>query len=108
MPSSRNYRLVKALRDKLGLEGLAALEVEAVKTRSVPPRLLDRLTNEHNLSPRQREIMVLVVSGFTRQEIADELGIGSETVKRHLQQAYLKLGVHNKIEAINAFIEDEA
>lgn len=108
MPSSRNYRIVKALSEKLGLEGLAALEVEAVRTRPVPERLLARLTKEDKLTPRQREVMVLVASGYTQKEIGEELGIGSETVKRHLRDVYLKLGVHNKVEAINAFLEDEA
>lgn len=52
--------------------------------------------------------MVLLASGFSRQEIADELDISLGTVKQHLKRVYLIFGVHNSIEAINAFLEEEA
>ena len=100
--------VIKALAEKLGLEGLATLQVEAVRHRPVPLRLLARLTQPDHLSPRQRQCMVLLASGFTRQEIADELGVSLETVKTTIKWTYLKLDVHNKVDAINAFLEWEA
>lgn len=101
--------LILALRDEFGLEKLAQIEVEAVRQRPVPRRLLARLALEEvggpQLTPRQRECMVLLTSGLTRKEIAAELGVGPETVKTHLRHAYAKLGVRRKVDAINAFLE---
>lgn len=85
------------------------MEMEAVRTRPVPPRLVARLALAHvlgpNLTPRQREVMVLLTSGLTRREIAEELGVSTETVKNHLSHIYLQLNVRNRVEAINAFLE---
>lgn len=105
---SNRAAVIKALAEKLGLEGLATLQVEAVRHRPVPPRLLARLTKPDPLTPRERECMVLLASGFKRQEIADELGIGVESVRTTVKRAYLKLGAHNTVEAVNAFLEWEA
>jgi DNA-binding NarL/FixJ family response regulator len=117
LPSPR-YHIVKAMALELGLEKLAELEVEAVRERPVPARLLAALTRGDGtirgtktgdlLTPREREVMVLLASGLKREEIADELGVGYETVKHHLKSIYRKLNVRNRVEAINAFIEEEA
>lgn len=99
---------IKALAEQLGLEGLAQIEVAAVRHRAVPPRLLRRLAEPDPLSPRERQVLVLLASGYSRPEIAEELGVTAHTVKSHLKRAYLKLGARNQIEAINAFVEWEA
>jgi DNA-binding CsgD family transcriptional regulator len=52
--------------------------------------------------------MVLLVTGASRQEIADELGVSYETVKAHLRSAYRRLGVHDRVDAINAFLDEAA
>jgi DNA-binding NarL/FixJ family response regulator len=101
--------LIKALYVELGEARLAELEAQTVLHRPVPQRLMVRLLKEEivgtNLTPRQREVMVLLTSGFSRQEIADEMGITLETVKSHLKHAYSKLGVRGQIDAINTFLE---
>jgi len=111
MRAGSRLPLVKALADQLGLEQLAHIEAAAVRHRAVPPRLMARLirdeTDQH-ITPRQRQILVLLCSGFRRQEIADELGITVETVKSHISHAYQVTGAHNQIQLINAFLEDEA
>ena len=56
-----------------------------------------------NLTERQREIMLLVVSGRTNKEIAIELGVGLDTVKHHLASIYTKLDVPNRAAAAVAF-----
>lgn len=50
------------------------------------------------LSPREREIVGLVVGGARNQEIATELGISPGTVKVHLHRIYEKLGLRNRTE----------
>lgn len=51
------------------------------------------------LSDRESEVLALVASGCSNQEIADELGIAYNTVKNHLRSILAKLGVSNRTEA---------
>lgn len=53
------------------------------------------------LTRRQFDVVRLAAAGMTNAEIARELGIGPESVKTHLSVAYKKLGVRNRIEAVN-------
>lgn len=52
------------------------------------------------LTDRQREILQLVVDGSHSNQIATELGIAEDTVKRHLSNIYDKLGARNRYDAI--------
>ena len=51
------------------------------------------------LSQRETEILGYVASGATNQEIADALTLSKATIARHLANLYVKLGVHNRVEA---------
>jgi DNA-binding NarL/FixJ family response regulator len=53
------------------------------------------------LSPREREVIQLVAAGSTNQEIAEHLGVGSETVKTLLARTFAKLGVRRRAEAVS-------
>jgi DNA-binding NarL/FixJ family response regulator len=54
------------------------------------------------LSPREREVVLLLTTGATNREISEQLGIGPETVKTLLTRSYGKLGVSRRAEAIAA------
>lgn len=106
---SERLGLILSLRDRLGLSRLTEFEERAILERPVPERLLRRLSEpDEPLTPREREVMVLLASGYTRREIAFELGLSENTVKTHLNLAYARLGARNNVEAINAFIERAA
>jgi DNA-binding NarL/FixJ family response regulator len=49
------------------------------------------------LTPREREIVVLVAQGLTGREIARELTISAKTVERHLTNVRAKLGVRDRV-----------
>lgn len=55
------------------------------------------------LSSREREVLELLSKGLLYKEIAEQLGVTHETVKKHLKNIYQKLHVQNKIEAVNKF-----
>lgn len=55
------------------------------------------------LSEREKEVLQLLSKGLLYKEIAEQLFISSETVKKHLKNIYQKLHVQNKVEAINKF-----
>ena len=52
------------------------------------------------LSERENEILRLVAQGLTNQAIADRLVISLTTVKTHMGNIFLKLGVKNRTQAI--------
>jgi len=51
------------------------------------------------VSPRQREIMVLVATGLSDKEIAARLQVSPHTVRTHLQRLYSQHGLRNRAEA---------
>jgi DNA-binding NarL/FixJ family response regulator len=57
------------------------------------------------LTPREKQILALVVMGYTNREIADQLVLAESTVKSHLFSAFRRLGVRSRSEAV-ALITD--
>jgi DNA-binding NarL/FixJ family response regulator len=55
-------------------------------------------------SPREREILDLLVKGLVLKEVADQLGIGLETVRTHVNHIYQKLHVRSRIEAVVKYL----
>lgn len=58
----------------------------------------DKLPNA--LSDREYELLLLLKTGITNKEIADQLFISVNTVKTHLQHLFEKLDVKNRTQAI--------
>ena len=52
------------------------------------------------LTPRELEILRLIAAGMRNQDIADHLSISAPTVKRHIANAYGKLGAGHRTEAL--------
>lgn len=57
----------------------------------------------YDLSDREREVLEHMSQGLLYKEIAENLGISAETVKKHIRNIYQKLHVQNKVEAINKY-----
>ena len=55
------------------------------------------------LSPREREILELLASGFPNKQIAARLGLTDGTVRWHLRHVYHKLHVRSRTEAALKF-----
>ncbi len=78
--------------------------ISAKVARSIVERLrnLDAISpsNDHaaNLSARESEILHLLHKGKLNKEIAHELCISIETVRKHVSHIYRKLGVNNRVE----------
>ena len=56
------------------------------------------------LTQRERELLALLRAGRPAANIAADLGISVNTVKFHLKNLYGKLGVHNRTQAVNAYL----
>jgi DNA-binding CsgD family transcriptional regulator len=50
----------------------------------------------HGLSPREEEVIRLVVRGFSNRQISENLFISENTVQRHLSNIFEKVGVRNR------------
>ena len=48
------------------------------------------------LSPREKEVARLAARGYSNAQIADELFISIETVKRHMATIFEKLGIESR------------
>jgi DNA-binding NarL/FixJ family response regulator len=59
------------------------------------------------LSSREKQILGLVVMGFTNGQIAEQLFLAESTVKSHLSSAFGKLGVRSRNEAVHLILDPE-
>lgn len=57
------------------------------------------------LSEKEIEVLSLLSSGLLYKEIAYNMGLSIDTVKKHCGAIYKKLHVHNRTEAVNRFLD---
>jgi DNA-binding NarL/FixJ family response regulator len=66
-------------------------------------KLLAKLTKPSapvSLSPREREMLSLIVEGLTAKEMADRLGVSIHTIDTHTRHLFKKLGVRSRASAV--------
>jgi DNA-binding NarL/FixJ family response regulator len=52
------------------------------------------------LTPREREVLFLLVEGVGRKEVANRLQLSANTVRTHLHSLMSKFGVHSTLEVV--------
>jgi DNA-binding NarL/FixJ family response regulator len=57
------------------------------------------------LTSREREILGLLVAGWSNRRIAQQWCLSYQTVRCHVQNLLIKLGVHSKLEAVRFAVE---
>jgi two-component system NarL family response regulator len=60
---------------------------------------------EQELSPRELEVLQLLVQGLSNKQIAFELGIAEDTGKNHVKSVLRKLGAHDRTRATTEAIQ---
>lgn len=65
----------------------------------------DEIRRSYGLTSREEEIMTLLIGGRSIDRIARQLRLSSNTVKTHRNHLYAKLGVHDRQELIDLYIE---
>jgi DNA-binding NarL/FixJ family response regulator len=108
------------LRKTVAIRELADAVRQAHKREPLNPqdeiefalRRLGRLRNRDDdvaqrfdrLTPRELQILQLLADGRPPEEIAAELGVSRNTLRTHIQNVLMKLGLHSKLDAIVAAI----
>lgn len=67
---------------------------------------LDTASRVASLSPRERQVLLLVADGIVTKGIAFELGLSVRTIEVHRERAVKRLGVRTMIEAIRLLTLD--
>ena len=76
---------------------------------SMPPGSLERMGEGPmgTLSERETEVLVLAARGLSNDRIAEHLHLAPATVKRHLANIYLKIGVGSRSEAVRTALMEQ-
>ena len=99
-----SYLLKNVGADELARAIRAAREGRSTLAPEAAQVLIQRATHApapgHDLSPREREVLALMVQGLSNPEIADRLVVGRSTIKFHVSSILGKLGVQSRTEAV--------
>lgn len=93
--------LAKAIRAAKDGTPTYAAEVTSILIRS----LRDPQPTVEHLTPREREVLSLIVKGMDNNEIANALTISRSTTKSHVSNVLAKLGVDSRVAAIVLILE---
>jgi DNA-binding NarL/FixJ family response regulator len=61
---------------------------------------------DYNLSDREKQVLSLLVNGYSYKMIASEMFIAIDTVRSHIKKIYEKLHVNSKSEAVAKAFKD--
>lgn len=67
---------------------------------------IDLFCATQNLTPRERDIVKLILQGFPNSKIAEQLDISAGTVKNHRWRLYYKLDITSERELFLLFLSD--
>ncbi|AMQ55277.1 response regulator transcription factor [Algoriphagus sanaruensis] len=91
------------------LEGGAAMTpsiaMKALKLLRNPPNF-EEAKEETNLTAREIEILEQTSKGLNYNQIGENLFISPKTVRKHIENIYAKLQVHNKMEAVQKAVKN--
>jgi DNA-binding NarL/FixJ family response regulator len=81
------------------------LNKHGIKVRLKPQTDTDMSTDlsRFELSPREQEIIRLILLGKTNKEIADELFISIKTVKNNIYNIFKRFNLKNRVQLTNFF-----
>lgn len=71
------------------------------------PRQQSQQIEPASLTPREKQILGLVVMGYMNSQIAEQLFVAESTVKSHLSSIFGKLGVRSRTEAAELILDSE-
>lgn len=95
-------KLVEAIRD--AHHGRSTIDASAAQS------LIDAATQApplgSDLTPRERDVLALLIEGRTNKEIAEKLFISQATVRLHVSNVLSKLDASNRTEAVSLALQN--
>ena len=94
-------------KDARATEVIAAVKAVAAGQTYLPENMkaiFEMRAEQKTLSPREIEVLTLAAKGLQNSEIARIVGFSVNTLKYHLKNAYCKLDVTNRTEAVTEAI----
>jgi DNA-binding NarL/FixJ family response regulator len=94
---------------KVGPHILQLIKGESPISPGIARYLLKRFQTPHQqvtddsqptLTEREKSVLTLIAKGYSRQEVAENLGVSQHTVTTHIKHIYRKLSVHSRTEAV--------
>jgi DNA-binding NarL/FixJ family response regulator len=83
---------------------------EALLAPSITRRLIERFAAPDSgsaashvlstLTEREREVLMLIASGLSNDELAQRLHVGESTIKTHVGRVIAKLGLRDRVQAV--------
>lgn len=106
LKNSRPEVLADGIRAVAGGEALLSPEVtRAVIQRALTPSSATAApampASVASLTEREGEVLALVAQGLSNEEIAQQLFVGRATVKTHVSNVLMKLGLRDRVQAVS-------
>lgn len=79
---------------------IARKVLEMFKQHLPPPK------SDYNLTPREIEVLELLVQGYDNKMIAEKLFLSTYTIRAHIRNIYEKLHVHSKSQAVAKALQE--
>jgi DNA-binding NarL/FixJ family response regulator len=100
LKSAEDDEIIAALKQIMGgqIYAPSTLAESALRTNG-------ETLSKPSLTPRQQDVLGLLVAGKTNKEIARELDLSESTVKIHVAALFRALGVRNRVEAVKMAVD---
>ncbi len=110
LKDSHPTEIIEALKE--AVEGgapmsflIAQKALSLLRLNKKMPSANESINTNTLLTHREVEILENISSGQTYREIGEKLNISPKTVRKHIENIYAKLHVHNKVEALRIATE---
>ena len=104
LKTSSREKITEAIREVVNggapMNGQIARAVLDMFAKMAAPK------HDYGLSPREREVLELVVGGLYKKEIADRLGLSYHTIDTHVRNIYDKLHVNSRSGAVAKAVKE--
>ena len=100
LASGASGALIKSAEN---LDLITAIRQVAAGRRYLSPEIAEQLKLDPpvpELTPRQKDILALMIRGFTNRDIANQLSLSTESVNEYVNAILQKVGAANRTEAV--------
>ena len=104
MPGQEGVTLVAARNVDAGTARVSAFAITGEMLDRIVHVRLDELCERAGLTPRQREVLDLLVLGRSIHDIATALSVSTSTVKFHQANALRKLGAESRVDLVRVLV----